>query len=59
MKKKKIYLRISENNAGTTGIFYGKLGLAILTCDATLKNKASQSYVTVKSQGYVPMALER
>jgi len=49
--KRDIYLRISENNAGTAGIFYGKLGLAILTCDATLKNKASQSYTTTKIVG--------
>jgi hypothetical protein len=41
MKKKGIHLRISENNAGTAGIFYSKLGLAILTCDATLKTRAS------------------
>ncbi len=27
-----IYLRISENNTSTAGIFYGELGLAVLTC---------------------------
>jgi hypothetical protein len=43
-----IYLRISENNASTAGIFYGELGLAVLTCDATLRNKESQEYVTIK-----------
>ena len=46
-KKKCIYSRISENNAGATGIFYGKLCLAILTGDATLKNKALQLYITI------------
>ena len=43
-----IYLRISENNTSTAGIFYGELGLAVLTCDATLRNKESQEYVTIK-----------
>ena len=38
--EKYIYSRISENDAGAAGIFYGKLCLAILTGDATLKNKA-------------------
>jgi hypothetical protein len=45
-KEKCIYSRISENDAGAAGIFYGKLCLAILTGDATLKNKAPQSYTT-------------
>lgn len=46
-KEKCIYSRISENDAGAAGIFYGKLCLAILTGNATLKNKASQSYITI------------
>jgi hypothetical protein len=46
-KEKCIYSRISENDAGAAGIFYSKLCLAILTGDATLKNKASQSYIII------------
>jgi hypothetical protein len=46
-KEKCIYSRISDNDAGAAGIFYGKLCLAILTGDATLKNKASQSHITI------------
>jgi hypothetical protein len=46
-KEKCIYSRISENDAGAAGIFYGKLCLAVLTGDATLKNKAPQLYITI------------
>ena len=46
-KEKSIYSRISENDAGAAGIFNGKLCLAILTSNAALKNKASQSYIII------------
>lgn len=46
-QEKCIYSRISDNDAGAAGIFYSKLCLAILTGDATLKNKASQSHITI------------
>jgi hypothetical protein len=34
----RLYVRIGKNDASAAGVFYGKFGLAILTCDATLKN---------------------
>jgi hypothetical protein len=40
MDKKYVSLRIGENDAGATGIFYGELGLAILTGDAALREKS-------------------
>jgi len=60
VNKKNVSLRISENNASAAGIFYGELGLTVLTSDTTLKKNVSQRYVSSQSHGrYVPMALER
>ena len=39
VNKKNVSLRISENNASAAGIFYGELGLTVLTSDTTLKKK--------------------
>ena len=46
-KKNSFCSRIGENDAGAAGIFYGKLGLAILTGNATLKKKPSQSNMSI------------
>jgi hypothetical protein len=55
------YVRISENDASAAGIFYSKLSLAILTSDATLKNKGVSAIRKPSKNhgGYMPIALER
>jgi hypothetical protein len=59
-ENKNIYSRISDNDTGAAGIFYGKLCLAILTGDATFeKQSVSVIYNPSISRRYVPIALER
>jgi len=46
-KETSVNSRVSDNDASAAGIFYGELCLALLTGDATLKNKAYWLYVTI------------
>src|SRR6266702_536714 len=47
MSQKDIHGRIGQNDASAAGVFYGELGLAILTSDSALKRYLSRARISL------------